>query len=106
MAANSVLPALTEESRNQPLLLRAVVSLHPVARYTMFALPMALLLLVGACYLTYSRFVCDPLYTNDEIASGYKAGSSVSALRALLPPDYISNTELPVPRKDFGATCK
>jgi|RhiMethySRZTD1v2_1073278.scaffolds.fasta_scaffold954931_2 hypothetical protein len=106
MAANSVLPALTEESRKQPLFLGAIARLHPVARYTMFALPMMLLLLLGACYLAYSKFVCDPLYTNDESASGYQAGSSVSALRALLPPDYISNTALPVPRKDFGATCK
>jgi hypothetical protein len=89
-----------------PLFLRAVGSLSAGIRYAMFALPMLVMLLIGATYLAYSNLVCDPLYRENAKTSANEAPSSVSTLRGVLPPDYKSNTALPVPRQSFGRTCR
>jgi hypothetical protein len=74
-------------------------------RYAIFAFPTAVTLLFGALYLAYSAIVCDPLYADDAESAGYKSGSAVSALRALMPAGFEGDKTMPAPRRSFGVAC-
>jgi len=66
---------------------------------------MAVTLLFGALYIGYSVIICDPLYADDAESAGYKSGSAMSALRALMPAGFEGDKTMPAPSRSFGIAC-